>query len=106
MLIRVLAIEWGADGTRINSVVPGPTGDTEGVRRLAPTADALKDMEASIPLGRMGTRQEVADMALVLSSGLASFVTGAVIPVDGGSSLLGGMNLRSAYNASMEACKQ
>lgn len=106
MLTRVLAIEWGADGIRVNSIVPGPIGDTEGVRRLAPTADALKEMEASIPLGRMGTRQEVADMALVLSSGLASFVTGAVIPVDGGSSLLGGRDFRSAYAASMEERKQ
>ena len=105
MLTRVLAIEWGADGIRVNSIVPGPIGDTEGVRRLAPTADALREMEATIPLGRMGTRQEVADMALVLSSGLASFVTGAVIPVDGGSSLLGGRDFRAAYAASTEARK-
>jgi NAD(P)-dependent dehydrogenase (short-subunit alcohol dehydrogenase family) len=106
MLTRVLAIEWGGDGIRVNSIVPGPIGDTEGIRRLAPTEETRKAMEAAIPLGRMGTRQEVADMAMVLSSPLASFVTGAVIPVDGGSSLLGGRDYRDAYQASSAARKQ
>lgn len=105
MLTRVLAIEWGADGVRVNSIVPGPIGDTEGIRRLAPTEDTRRAMEATIPLGRMGTRQEVADMALFLSSGMASFVTGAVIPVDGGSSLLGGRDYRETYKASRAAQK-
>lgn len=105
MLTRVLAIEWGADGIRVNSIVPGPIGDTEGIRRLAPTEETRKAMESTIPLGRMGTRQEVADMAMVLSSGLASFITGAVIPVDGGSSLLGGRDYRETYKASVAAQK-
>jgi NAD(P)-dependent dehydrogenase (short-subunit alcohol dehydrogenase family) len=103
MLTRVLAIEWGGDGIRVNSIVPGPIGDTEGIRRLAPTEETRRAMEETIPLGRMGTRKEVADMALVLSSGLASFVTGAVIPVDGGSSLLGGRDYRETYKASVAA---
>jgi NAD(P)-dependent dehydrogenase (short-subunit alcohol dehydrogenase family) len=96
MLTRVLAMEWGPDGVRVNSIVPGPIGDTEGMRRLAPTSEATAKMAASIPLGRFGTTAEVADMALVLSSPLAIFVTGAVIPVDGGSSLLGGRDLSAA----------
>jgi NAD(P)-dependent dehydrogenase (short-subunit alcohol dehydrogenase family) len=96
MLTRVLAMEWGPDGVRINSIVPGPIGDTEGIRRLAPTPEAVAAMAKSIPLGRFGTTAEVADMALVLSSPLASFVTGAVIPVDGGSSLPGGRDLSAA----------
>ena len=87
MLTRVLAMEWGPDGVRVNSIVPGPIGETEGIRRLAPTDEAQATMIAGIPLGRFGRTAEVADMALVLSSPLASFVTGAVIPVDGGSSL-------------------
>jgi NAD(P)-dependent dehydrogenase (short-subunit alcohol dehydrogenase family) len=103
MLTRVLAMEWGGDGIRVNSIVPGPIGDTEGIRRLAPTEETRKAMEASIPLGRMGTRQEVADMAMVLSSRLTSFVTGAVIPVDGGSSLLGGRDYRETFKASTHA---
>jgi NAD(P)-dependent dehydrogenase (short-subunit alcohol dehydrogenase family) len=96
MLTRVLAMEWGPEGIRVNSIVPGPIGDTEGVRRLAPTSEALSRMSASIPLKRMGTTQEIADMALFLSSRHAQFVTGAVIPVDGGSSLGGGRDLGAA----------
>lgn len=99
MLIRVLAMEWGPDGIRVNSIVPGPIGDTEGVRRLAPGDGALQAMAASIPLGRFGKTSEVADMAMVLSSPLAAFVTGAVIPVDGGSSLPGGRDLSAALKA-------
>lgn len=93
MLTRVLAMEWGPDGVRVNSIVPGPIGDTEGVRRLAPTLEALQRMENSIPLRRMGRVEEIAHMALFLASARALFVTGAVIPVDGGSSLGGGRDL-------------
>lgn len=96
MLTRVLAMEWGPQGIRVNSIVPGPIGDTEGVRRLAPTPEAQMRMAATVPLRRMGTTQEIADMALFLSSGRAQFVTGAVIPVDGGSSLHGGRDLGAA----------
>ncbi|QGW82564.1 SDR family oxidoreductase [Variovorax paradoxus] len=96
MLTRVLAMEWGTDGVRVNSIVPGPIGDTEGVRRLAPGPEALAAMAASIPLGRFGRTEDVALMALMLSSPWSSFVTGAVIPVDGGSSLAGGRDLSSA----------
>ena len=99
MLTRVLAMEWGPEGVRVNSIVPGPIGDTEGVRRLAPDPNALAQMAASIPLGRFGRTAEVADMAMVLSSPLAAFVTGAVIPVDGGSSLPGGRDLSAAVKA-------
>ena len=56
-------------------------------------------MAASIPLGRFGRTAEVADMAMVLSSPLAAFVTGALIPVDGGSSLPGGRDLSAAAKA-------
>lgn len=96
MLTRVLAMEWGSDGIRINSIIPGPIGDTEGVARLAPSPEALAAMAASIPLGRFGTTADVANMALFLASPLAAFVTGALIPVDGGSSLAGGRDLGAA----------
>lgn len=96
MLTRVLAMEWGPEGIRVNSIVPGPIGDTEGVRRLAPTPEAQARMASSVPLRRMGSTQEIADMALFLSSRHAQFVTGAVIPVDGGSSLGGGRDLGAA----------
>lgn len=87
MLTRTLALEWGPDGIRVNSVLPGPIGDTEGVRRLIPDEDALAAKVGSIPLRRMGTTQDVADLCAFLASDQAQYITGAVIPVDGGAIL-------------------
>ncbi|HTS92813.1 MAG TPA: SDR family oxidoreductase [Stellaceae bacterium] len=89
MVTRVLAMEWGGDGIRVNSIVPGPIEGTEGVRRLMPSAAARRAVERSIPLRRLGQTEDVARLALFLASPLASYVTGAVIPVDGGWSLAG-----------------
>jgi len=84
MLTRVLAIEWGSDGIRVNSIMPGPIEDTEGMKRLAPTPDAMQTIIRGVPLGRMGTKQDVAHLVLFLASPWAAFISGAVIPVDGG----------------------
>jgi NAD(P)-dependent dehydrogenase (short-subunit alcohol dehydrogenase family) len=84
MLTRVLAIEWGGDGIRVNSVVPGPIDGTEGMARLAPTPEARETIVRGVPLGRMGTPQDVADLVLFLASPQAAWISGAVIPVDGG----------------------
>jgi len=96
MLTRVLAMEWGPEG--VNSIVPGPIGDTEGIRRLAPNPEALQRMTASVPLQRMGRVEEIADMALFLASPHAAFVTGAIMAVDGGSSLAGGRDYSGAIS--------
>jgi NAD(P)-dependent dehydrogenase (short-subunit alcohol dehydrogenase family) len=89
MLTQVLAMEWGPDGVRVNSIVPGPIEDTEGMRRLAPTEEARRHMLARVPLGRYGKASEIAGIAMVLSSPLGSYITGVVLPVDGGVSLSG-----------------
>ena len=57
------------------------------MRRLAPTEEARRRVEQSVPLGRFGTRDELADLALFLCSSAASYITGAVFHCDGGSSL-------------------
>lgn len=84
MLTRVLAIEWGSDGIRLNSVIPGPIEDTEGVARLMATGEAHDAVLHGVPLGRLGTKQEVANLVLFLASPWAAYITGSVIPVDGG----------------------
>jgi NAD(P)-dependent dehydrogenase (short-subunit alcohol dehydrogenase family) len=87
LLMKTLAIEWGPAGIRANCITPGPTDDTEGMRRLAPTAEARRHVEQTVPLRRYGTKDELADLALFLSSEAASFITGAVYCCDGGHSL-------------------
>ncbi len=101
MLTRVLALEWGGDGIRVNSIVPGPIEGTEGMARLAATPEAEAMVKSSIPLGRYGTKAEIANMALFLASPLASYVTGAVIPVDGGHTVAGTRGITRAMEDSL-----
>ncbi len=89
MLTRVLALEWGDQGIRVNSIVPGPIAGTEGMARLAPSETAQAAVAESVPMKRMGSVDDVAKVALVLASPLAGFINGAVVPVDGGWSLTG-----------------
>lgn len=83
-ITRTLAMEWGREGVRVNSVSPGPIEGTEGMERLAPTPEAKARSAQSVPLGRMGTVDDIADVCLFLASDAARYVSGAVIPVDGG----------------------
>ncbi len=96
MLTRVLALEWGGAGVRVNAIVPGPIDETEGMARLAPSPEMRRAVEASTALGRFGTKAEVAAMAVFLASNAASYVTGAILACDGGQSLTGGAALSPA----------
>ncbi|GGQ07220.1 SDR family oxidoreductase [Shewanella litoralis] len=89
MLTRTLALEWGIEGVRINSIVPGPIADTEGFNRLAPSDELQQRVANSVPLKRNGKGQDIANAALFLASDMASYITGVVLPVDGGWSLGG-----------------
>lgn len=85
---RVLAQEWGAEGIRVNAISPGPIGDTEGVRRLvANSPESKKRAEARIPLGRFGELDDIGNLAMFLSSPYAAYVSGAIIPCDGGGTI-------------------
>lgn len=101
MLTRVLAIEWGGDGIRVNSVVPGPIEGTEGMIRLAPTNEAREIVTATVPAARWGTPRDVADVCLFLASPLAAYVTGVVLPADGGWSLGGASTAMAAIAAQL-----
>jgi 2,4-dienoyl-CoA reductase [(3E)-enoyl-CoA-producing], peroxisomal len=78
-----LAAEWGKDGIRVCGIAPGPIGDTEGMRRLAP-GEAGKKLEATIPLGRFGSTEDIGLAAVFLASSAASYITGETLVVDGG----------------------
>lgn len=97
MMTRVMAMEWGEVGVRVNAISPGPIAGTEGMRRLAPSQEALCRATETVPLQRLGTLDDVANAALFLSSPQADYITGAVLPVDGGAALHGGRDMRSSY---------
>jgi NAD(P)-dependent dehydrogenase (short-subunit alcohol dehydrogenase family) len=86
-LIRVLAMEWGPAGVRVNGISPGPIAGTEGMARLTPTEEATKALVNRIPLRRYGDLADVAESAVFLCSESASYVTGTILDCDGGSQL-------------------
>ncbi|MCC0098263.1 SDR family oxidoreductase [Streptomyces flavotricini] len=85
-LTKHLAVEWAARGIRVNAVAPG-TIRTERVLALKDEPggpEYLAEVSAAHPMGRLGEPEEVARVIAFLASDAASFVTGAILPVDGG----------------------
>ena len=74
------AAEYGPAGVRVNAVAPGPTR-TPGTE---PMGEGLDQIASTLPLGRPAAPDEIANAALFLGSEEASYVNGAVVPVDGG----------------------
>jgi NAD(P)-dependent dehydrogenase (short-subunit alcohol dehydrogenase family) len=80
LLTKAWAAEFGPRGVRVNAVEPGPTR-TEGTAAMGEDLDALA---AQAPAGRPGEAREIAEAIAYLASDAASFVQGAILPVDGG----------------------
>ncbi|RQR22887.1 SDR family NAD(P)-dependent oxidoreductase [Burkholderia sp. Bp9143] len=83
-LSRTLAVEWGGDNIRVNTISPGPIGDTEGVRRMYEESGRGELEAKKTALGRFGKRVDIANAAVYLASDLACYVTGENLIVDGG----------------------
>jgi NAD(P)-dependent dehydrogenase (short-subunit alcohol dehydrogenase family) len=80
LLTKAWAAEYGPKGVRVNAVSPGPTR-TEGTASMG---DALQQLAAQAPAGRPAAPEEIAEAILFLASERASFIQGAILPVDGG----------------------
>ncbi len=86
-ITRTLAVEWATAGIRVNAIAPGPV-DTHGAgSRLWASDEARQSIADKVPMGRFGTEQEVSDSAAFLISDAASYITGTMLPVDGGLTL-------------------
>jgi len=103
-MTQSLAVEWGPKGIRANAVAPGPFPTKGAWDRLMPEPMAKKLGgggslgSANIPLRRMGEHEELANLAVFLMSDGCAYLTGAVIPIDGGQWLASGGNFHALTN--------
>ena len=87
MLAKGAAIEWAPRNIRVNVVAPGLTATPiieASIQRRSDPEAYRRERESQIPLHRLATPEEVADAVLFLASSESSYITGAVLPVDGG----------------------
>lgn len=91
-ITRTLALEWGPEGIRVNSILPGPIAGSGGMEKLFPTKELLEAKLNSVPLRRLGRDEDIGNLSMFISSDLGSYITGAAIACDGGN----GLNLQPA----------
>jgi NAD(P)-dependent dehydrogenase (short-subunit alcohol dehydrogenase family) len=86
MLTKVLAMEWGPSGVRVNAISPGFIADTEGTKRLT-AGGGMERLMATVPLRRLGHTSDIASLAVYLCQEDGAFINGAIIDCDGGYAL-------------------
>ena len=84
MLTKVLARDLGPHNIRVNAIAPGTMRTDQGQIFMNANPDYTKTAEASLPLGRLGSPEDIVGTALFLASDAASYITGQVPSVDGG----------------------
>lgn len=86
-MTRALAVEWAAYGIRVNCIAPGFITTAMSSRALDHDPERKARVLARTPMGKLGEPADVANAALFLASAQAKYITGVVLPVDGGNSI-------------------
>lgn len=83
-MTRELSTEWSGRGVRVNAIVCGQISNKSLEQRMAADPRLRKNFLRGIPMGRLGSNEDIKGIALLLASDASSFITGALIPLDGG----------------------
>jgi NAD(P)-dependent dehydrogenase (short-subunit alcohol dehydrogenase family) len=86
-MTKTLAVEWAKYNIRLNTIAPGPFPSEGTDRNLWPDEESKKIVSDAVPLGRFGTREEMANAICYLASEYGSYITGNNLIIDGGWSL-------------------
>ena len=86
-MTRAMAVELSPLGIRVNCIAPGFIITDMSSKAMVNDPERKKKVFGRTPLGRMGTVDEVANVAYFLASASSSFITGVVLPVDGGNAI-------------------
>ena len=90
MLSKSLAIEFAAKGVRVNAILPAQVTNPNLEERMAKDPNLKGQFLSGIPAGRMGRPEDIQGLAVLLASDASSWITGALIPMDGGNLALNG----------------
>src|SRR5713226_783034 len=111
-MTRSLAVEWGHAGIRVNAIAPGPIPTEGAFSRLMAAPEMEKAIFEKIPLGRFGSKEEIANLATFLLSDLCPYQTGDCVTMDGGEWLAGAGEFsdyrklpRDQFRAALEAMR-
>ncbi|MGA7486272.1 MAG: SDR family NAD(P)-dependent oxidoreductase [Xanthobacteraceae bacterium] len=83
-IVRQAAVDLASHNVRVNAIAPGPFLTNIAGGRLHREPDVVEKFATTVPMGRLGRPDEIKGLALLLASPAGSFITGAVIPIDGG----------------------
>lgn len=83
-MTRELSTEWSGRGVRVNAIIPAQIRNKSLEERMGADPQLKRSFLRGIPMGRLGEKEEIKGIALLLGADASSFITGALIPLDGG----------------------